>query len=96
MKNSQPDRRRSDAASRLAYFLHDYKAPDGLSNEERHEALRAEMAEHFPGITDDELVRGYEIATELLRAEAAEMNLEAARLQAELRRRKAIARRPQS
>jgi hypothetical protein len=53
----------------------------------------AEMAEHFPGITDDELVRGYEIATELLRIEAAEMNLEAARLNAELRRRKAIARR---
>jgi len=91
--NPLPDRRRSDPASRLAYFLHEYKAPEGLSKEERHEALRAEISKHFPDVTDDQLVRGFEISTELLHAEAAEMTLKTVRLEAELRRRKAAHRR---
>ena len=92
MKPPQRDRRRSDAAARLAYFLHNYHAPEGLSREERRKHLDAAIARHFPDITDEELIRGYEIATELMRADAMEMDAATAKLTAELRRRKAAAR----
>jgi hypothetical protein len=88
MNNPQPDRRRSDPASRLAYFLNAYRAPEGLSEEERRAALNAAISKHFPGITDEQRIRGYQIVTELMQAEAAEMGAEASRLEVELRRRK--------
>ena len=90
--NRRPDRRRSDPASRLAYFLNGYKAPQGHSNKESQATLRAEISKRFPGITEAELVRGYEIATELIRADVVYMNLETARLKSELRRRMVIVR----
>jgi hypothetical protein len=88
VKNPQPDRRLSDAAARLAYFLYSYEAPEGLTKEERRTALNASISKRFPDITEDERIRGYQIATELKRADTIEVNAETARLQAELRRRK--------
>jgi hypothetical protein len=93
VKPPQRDRRRSDPAARLAYFLYDYQAPEGLGREERRERLDAAIVRHFPDISDEERIRGYEIATELMRADAMEMDAATAKLTAELRRRKAAARR---
>ena len=35
MKDPRQDRRRSDPAARLAYFLYDFRTPQGMSEEER-------------------------------------------------------------
>jgi hypothetical protein len=88
VKHSRQDRRRSDPPSRLAYFLFDYRAPEGLTEEERHAELNVAISNRFPGISDEERIRGYQIVTELMKADAAEMNAQTAKLKAELRRRK--------
>jgi len=86
------ERRRSAPASRLAYFLYNYQEPEGLTAEERRERLEAAIARHFPGISEEERVRGYEIVTELMRVDAIEMNATSEKKEVELRRRKVIAR----
>jgi hypothetical protein len=88
VKNAQGDRRGSDIAARLAYFLYDYRAPEGGTEEERSAALNAAILHRFPDITDEERIRGYQIATELMKADTAEMKADTAKLKAELRRRK--------
>jgi predicted dehydrogenase len=92
-KPGRLDRRRSDPAARLAWFLHDYRAPEELGAEARRAMLQAEIAKRFPGLSDEERIRGYRIATEIVRAETMEMSLATARLKADLRRRKAAKRR---
>jgi hypothetical protein len=88
VSNPKPDRRGSDRASRLAYFLYGYRAPEGLNQDERRSALSAAIAKRFPEITDEELIRGYQIATELIRADTVETETETAKLKAELQRRR--------
>jgi len=70
----------------LAEFLvEDQPAPNP---EDRRAALHDAILMRFPGITPDELLRGHQIATELLRADTIELNAEIAKLKAELRRRR--------
>jgi len=44
MKDPRQDRRRSDPAARLAYFLYDFRTPQGMSEEERRSVLNAAIS----------------------------------------------------
>jgi hypothetical protein len=76
----------------LAYFLYNYQEPKDLTPEERRERLEAAIARHFPGISEEERIRGYEIVTELMRVDAIEMNATSEKKEVELRRRKVVER----
>ena len=78
--------RRSDPAARLAYFLYDFRTPQGMSEEERRLSSTPRFRNTFL-TSPTKNARGYQIATELMQADAAKMNAEAAKLKAELRRR---------
>jgi hypothetical protein len=72
----------------LAEFLVEDQPSDALNPEDRRAALSDVILKRFPGIRPDELLRGYQIATELLRADTIELHAETAKLKAELRRRR--------
>jgi len=88
LKRPLPPGQPSDRASEVAEFLFGYEPREGLNQKDRRGALSRVIRERFPGITDDELIRGYQIATELMRADTIELNAETAKLKAELQRRR--------
>ncbi len=90
MSGEKPDEQALDRASSLAEFLFAYDPPEGLSRKERRAARERAIVERFPDLTDDELIRGYQIATELMRADTVELDARTAKVTAELRRRKKV------